>query len=88
MLVIHRDITPDNILVTGGLLPGARYDAVHINAEFAGSRPTDHDPQLALLRLGLGSAPAAAFAGDELAVAPTGGHATDQTMPHDVYVIA
>nr|WP_314444228.1 Calx-beta domain-containing protein [uncultured Sphingomonas sp.] len=43
----------DNILVTGGLLPGARYDAVHINAEFSGERPTDHDPQLALLRIAI-----------------------------------
>lgn len=42
----------DNMLVTGGLLSGARYDAVHINAEFTGARPTDHDPQLALLKLG------------------------------------
>uniref|UniRef100_UPI0025E2EC65 cadherin domain-containing protein n=1 Tax=uncultured Sphingomonas sp. TaxID=158754 RepID=UPI0025E2EC65 len=41
----------DNILVTGGLLPGARYDGVHINAEFTGERPTDHDPQVALLRV-------------------------------------
>jgi VCBS repeat-containing protein len=43
----------DNMLVTGGLLTGAKYDAVHINAEFTGSRPTDHDPQVALLRLGI-----------------------------------
>ena len=41
----------DNILVTGGLVAGARYDAVHINAEFTGVRPTDHDPQVALLRI-------------------------------------
>ena len=41
----------DNILVTGGLLDRAGYDAVHINSQFiAGpSRPTDHDPQLARL---------------------------------------
>jgi uncharacterized protein len=41
----------DNIMVTSGLLAGAQYDAVHINAEFAATatRPTDHDPQLALL---------------------------------------
>ena len=39
----------DNILVTGGLLSGAQYDSVHINAEFsAATRPTDHDPQVAL----------------------------------------
>ncbi|MGK6319449.1 Calx-beta domain-containing protein [Sphingomonas sp. DT-204] len=42
----------DNILVTGGLLGGAQYDAVHLNSQVAGSRPTDHDPQLALLMLG------------------------------------
>lgn len=42
----------DNILVSGGLLDGASYDAVHLNAEFGGERPTDHDPQLALLKLG------------------------------------
>lgn len=38
----------DNILVTGGLLDGARYDAVHINAGQAGAT-SDHDPQLAAL---------------------------------------
>jgi len=43
----------DNMLVTGGLLDGARYDAVHINAEFTGSRPTDHDPQVALLQIAI-----------------------------------
>lgn len=43
----------DNMLVTGGLLTGAKYDAVHINAEFTGSRPTDHDPQVALLRVAI-----------------------------------
>ncbi|WP_380940665.1 Calx-beta domain-containing protein [Sphingomonas floccifaciens] len=42
----------DNILVTGGLMPGARYDAVHLNSQFGGSRLTDHDPQVALLFLG------------------------------------
>jgi VCBS repeat-containing protein len=42
----------DNILVTGGLVTGAQYDAVHLNAEFGGSRATDHDSQVALLRLG------------------------------------
>jgi predicted extracellular nuclease len=39
----------DNILVTNGLLGGVQYDSVHINAEFsAATRPTDHDPQVAL----------------------------------------
>ncbi|ATY33991.1 Ig-like domain-containing protein [Sphingomonas psychrotolerans] len=42
----------DNILVTGGLVTNAQYDAVHLNAEFGGSRATDHDSQVALLRLG------------------------------------
>lgn len=42
----------DNILVTGGLVSGAQYDAVHLNAEFGGERATDHDSQVALLRLG------------------------------------
>lgn len=43
----------DNILVTGGLTHGAKYDAVHINSQFAAAgRATDHDPQVALLLLG------------------------------------
>ena len=43
----------DHILVTGGLLENAQYDAVHINAEYDNiDRPTDHDPQVALLMLG------------------------------------
>jgi VCBS repeat-containing protein len=42
----------DNILVTGRLVAGAQYDAVHLNSEFGGSRPTDHDAQVALLRVG------------------------------------
>ncbi|OWK30499.1 hemolysin, chromosomal [Sphingomonas mucosissima] len=40
----------DNILVTGGLLGGARYDAVHINAGQTDST-SDHDPQVALLHI-------------------------------------
>ena len=43
----------DNILVTSALVTGASYDAVHINAEFTGVRPTDHDPQVALLRIAI-----------------------------------
>lgn len=39
----------DNILVTAGLLNNAQIDSVHINAEFGGNRPSDHDPQVALL---------------------------------------
>jgi predicted extracellular nuclease len=42
----------DNILVTGGLVTGAQYDAVHLNSQLGSDRPTDHDPQLALLKLG------------------------------------
>ncbi|MCU6454123.1 lamin tail domain-containing protein [Sphingomonas sp. A2-49] len=42
----------DNVLVTGGLLTNAQYDSVHLNSQFGGDRPTDHDPQLALLMLG------------------------------------
>jgi VCBS repeat-containing protein len=39
----------DHIIVTGGLLGGAKYDAVHINAEVPEGTPrgTDHDPQIA-----------------------------------------
>ena len=43
----------DNILVSSALVAGASYDAVHINAEFSGVRPTDHDPQVALLRIAI-----------------------------------
>lgn len=40
----------DHILVSSGLVPGAEYDAVHLNAERPGTpRPTDHDPQVARL---------------------------------------
>jgi VCBS repeat-containing protein len=42
----------DHILVTSGLVTNARYDAVHLNSQFSGERPTDHDPQLSLLFLG------------------------------------
>ena len=42
----------DNILVTAGLLDSAYYDAVHLNSQFGGTRPTDHDPQITLLRIG------------------------------------
>ena len=42
----------DHILLSNGLYAGAQYDAVHINAEFsAGTRPSDHDPQIVLLRI-------------------------------------
>lgn len=42
----------DHVLVTGGLLGNAQYDAVHINSEFdPNTRPTDHDPQVALLSI-------------------------------------
>jgi len=43
----------DNILVSQNLLGVAtNYDAVHLNSQFGGSRPTDHDPQVVLFRLG------------------------------------
>jgi VCBS repeat-containing protein len=42
----------DYILTTHGLTTGAQYDSVHINAEFsAATRPTDHDPQVALFSI-------------------------------------
>jgi uncharacterized protein len=42
----------DHILLSNGLYAGARYDAVHINAEFSGAtRPSDHDPQVVLLHI-------------------------------------
>ena len=48
----------DNILVTHDLLNGAQYDSVHINAEFsAATRPTDHDPQVALFYIPAPNAP-------------------------------
>lgn len=39
----------DHQLVTGGLLNGAQFDVVHLNAEFDTNpdRPTDHDPTVA-----------------------------------------
>lgn len=59
----------DNILVTGGLLGGAQYDSVHINAEFAASaRPTDHDPQVALFYLPTANAAPTDLALDQAAV--------------------
>jgi len=42
----------DHILVTEGLRANAQYDAVHINSQFGGDRPTDHDPQLAVFDFG------------------------------------
>jgi uncharacterized protein len=42
----------DHILLSNGLYAGAQYDAVHINAEFSSAtRPSDHDPQIVLLRI-------------------------------------
>ncbi len=40
--------TLDHVLITGGLLQGAEFDIVHINAEFA-DQTSDHDPLLASL---------------------------------------
>ena len=42
----------DNISVTGGLLPGAGVDGVHINAYFGAAGTSDHDPQVARFLLG------------------------------------
>ena len=42
----------DNIAVTGGLLPGAGVDGVHINAYFGAAGTSDHDPQVARFLLG------------------------------------
>ncbi len=42
----------DNIVVTGGLLPGAMVDGVHINAYFGAAQSSDHDPQVAAFLLG------------------------------------
>ncbi|MBB3691885.1 Ig-like domain-containing protein [Sphingomonas sp. BK580] len=42
----------DNVLVTQGLVGGASYDSAHLNSQAAGERPTDHDPQVALLFVG------------------------------------
>jgi hypothetical protein len=39
----------DHIMVSAGVLAGAAYDVVHVNAEFA-VQASDHDPSLALLR--------------------------------------
>jgi predicted extracellular nuclease len=39
----------DQILVSRALAPGAAYDSVHVNAEFA-DQASDHDPQVARLR--------------------------------------
>jgi len=53
----------DNILLTGGLLEGAAYDSVHINAEFGEeAQATDHDPQI--VRIAFNSAPTALVLSD------------------------
>ncbi len=55
----------DHILLSNGLFAGARYDAVHINAEFsAATRPSDHDPQIVLLRIPVPNAAPTALAID------------------------
>lgn len=69
----------DHILVTGGLLTNARYDAVHINAEFGADRPTDHDPQLALFDFGSKTAPTVAGAMVSKMVAVDDLHWADQS---------
>jgi uncharacterized protein len=42
----------DNIVVTGGLLPGAGVDGVHVNAYLPATGTSDHDPQVARFLLG------------------------------------
>ncbi len=42
--------TLDHALVTNGLLPGAQFDVVRINAEF-GDQTSDHDPLIASLEI-------------------------------------
>jgi uncharacterized protein len=45
----------DNIYASTGLVGGSFYDAVHINALFnEATRPTDHDPQIALFTVEAG----------------------------------
>jgi uncharacterized protein len=45
----------DNIYASSRLVAGSSYDAVHINALFnEATRPTDHDPQLALFEIAAG----------------------------------
>ena len=40
----------DHIFVSASLLPGAQYEAVHVNSEFA-DQVSDHDPLIASLRI-------------------------------------
>jgi hypothetical protein len=67
----------DHIYVTGPLLPGAQFQAVHINAEFA-DQVSDHDPMIASLVFPDTTAPVltvpASFAVD--ATAPAGATVT------------
>ncbi|TPG39482.1 hypothetical protein EAH79_12130 [Sphingomonas koreensis] len=87
----------DHILVTGGLLTGAQYDAVHINAEFsADTRPTDHDPQLAVLQFGASNTAPTDLAIDHASIdenLPAGAvvgtlHATDTATDTLTYTLA
>lgn len=60
----------DHILLSTGLYAGAQYDAVHINAEFsAATRPSDHDPQIVLLRIPAPNAPPTDLVIDNLDIA-------------------
>lgn len=67
----------DHILVTGGLLSGAQYDAVHLNSQFGGDRPTDHDPQLALFDFGRATNVALAETQTDVLYDPTMHHFVD-----------
>jgi hypothetical protein len=52
----------DHIYVTRSLLPGAQFQPIHINAEFA-DQVSDHDPLVASLRVLPGPPVAGAGAG-------------------------
>lgn len=75
----------DHILVTGGLAGKAQYDAVHLNSQFGGDRPTDHDPQLAMFDFGVAKAQVTQMiAADDVSVVPSSDPHVDAfaTMDH------
>ena len=86
----------DHILVSPDLATGASYDSVHLNAEYPAnaSRPTDHDPQVALIFV---NAPAVArtddVSTDEATTIPNGnvfadnGHGADSDAENDSFTV-
>ena len=86
----------DHILVSAELAIGAAYDSVHINTEYRSntSRPTDHDPQVALVFV---NAPAVARADDvstdeTTAIAngnvfASNGHGADSDAENDAFSV-